>query len=298
MDVIAAFSANLPFALASQGTSFTIPQLKALKQATKTVWLAFDNDSAGKMASKKFFKLATQIGLNVMKVIIPKELKDLDDLSCTIDRSTFSEDKLQVKPFLEYLIFDYQEQLNSTNSDTQKQAIMEIMDLFSVLDELGKEQYLKKLSQTANISLTTLNSLMDKIQTEQDKFSKRQPLDANDAPATIIIERNPEFDNILTIWQKLCSITNYDPAIIEEHKLENIYLLLKKLIGDRLGEPNLADYLDHYKDSLDLIKQNMQGSEPNVEMVAKAVMQFIDQNLSKLLLDENLKDVYLKIKTK
>ena len=79
MDVLAAHEAGFSFAIASQGTSFTLTQIQILQRLTKTVWLAFDNDLAGQIAAEKFFIMATKMGLQVWQVIIPSIFKDLDE---------------------------------------------------------------------------------------------------------------------------------------------------------------------------------------------------------------------------
>jgi len=79
MDVLACHELGLPFAIASQGTSFTDFQIQILSRITKTIWLAFDNDNAGKIAADKFFVESSRFGMQIWQVIIPMKYKDLDE---------------------------------------------------------------------------------------------------------------------------------------------------------------------------------------------------------------------------
>ena len=79
MDVLTAHKHNFPFTVASQGTSFTQTQIQILARLTKVIWLAFDNDTAGKVAAEKFFIIASKFGLQVWQVVIPENFKDLDE---------------------------------------------------------------------------------------------------------------------------------------------------------------------------------------------------------------------------
>ncbi len=97
MDVIAAHQLGLPFAVASQGTSFTTFQIQILQRLTKTIWLAFDNDLAGIIAADKFFVLASKMGLQVWQVIIPKNFKDLDEYLRFENRENLETKNLEIK---------------------------------------------------------------------------------------------------------------------------------------------------------------------------------------------------------
>lgn len=79
MDVLACHELGFPFAIASQGTSFTSFQIQILARITKTVWLAFDNDNSGRIAADKFFVESSRFGLQVWQVIIHNKYKDLDE---------------------------------------------------------------------------------------------------------------------------------------------------------------------------------------------------------------------------
>jgi DNA primase len=79
MDVIALHQAGVLQAVASSGTAVTEAQLQLLSKYTPNFLLAFDNDPAGRMATKKVIEMMLKLDLNG-KVIEFGDYKDAGEL--------------------------------------------------------------------------------------------------------------------------------------------------------------------------------------------------------------------------
>lgn len=295
MDVISSFSKGLEFTLAAQGTSFTEKQIRLLKQTTQKVWLAFDNDNAGKIAGTKFFKEATKAGLSVYKVLIPKEFKDLDEY---IQSEDF-EDNLEVKPFLDYLLEEEKYDLTSHDLEKQKQAVIDVIDVMSVLDQLSLEQYLHRLNQVTGISLNTLQILVREAKKNQISYTKKE-IASLEFKADA--KQKEQGRSLLLSLQKLAAFyINFDKdKLPEEGVLSGLFVLLKDMVVELQDYENMGDYIRENKNNLDLIWEEgvAEKDENNLKSLLSSLVQFVDQNATdKFLIDKEKAEIYLKVKS-
>ena len=276
MDVIKATQLGFDYSLASQGTSFTANQLKILKQITKVVHLAFDNDGAGRTSSRKFFLEATTIGLDVQKMIIPENYKDLDEALSDGYKD------FKIVPFLDYWLEFHRLELASTDALIQKNSIVDTIELFGVLDPVSREQYLNKLSVITKISQRTLVM----------QLSGMKPLQ----PPTPVDTTDSEFQNrplskerlILIAFQKLAVIMDNYPLLF------NLFLLLKVLILDLNEFVDFDSWQSMNKGELELVKDNL-NSDNSAESLLQVIQQFLNNNIGQFLMDENLKKIYSEV---
>jgi DNA primase len=276
MDVIKATQFGFDYTLASQGTSFTSNQLKILKQVTKVIHLAFDNDAAGRTSSRKLFLEATAIGLDIQKAIIPENYKDLDE-ALNAGYKDF-----KIVPFLDYWIEFYKLDLVSTDILVQKNSIVDTLELFSVLDPVSREQYLNKLSAITKISQRTLQMQLSGIKVLEPSVS------ALDATAEIRINPMSKERLIQIAFQKLSVISdNYN-------LLANLFLLLKVLLVDLRDFVDFESWQTINKDELELVKENI-NSDNSSESLLQIIQQYLNNNIGQFLMDENLKKVYSEV---
>jgi DNA primase len=276
MDVIKATQFGFDYTLASQGTSFTSNQLKILKQVTKVIHLAFDNDTAGRTSSRKLFLEATAIGLDIQKAIIPENYKDLDE-ALNAGYKDF-----KIVPFLDYWIEFYKLDLVSTDILFQKNSIVDTLELFSVLDPVSREQYLNKLSAITKISQRTLQMQLSGIKVPELSVS------AIDTTAEIRINQMSKERLIQIAFQKLSVISdNYN-------LLANLFLLLKVLLVDLKDFVDFESWQTINKDELELVKENI-NSDNSSENLLQIIQQYLNNNIGQFLMDENLKKVYSEV---
>jgi DNA primase len=298
MDVISAFKHGHQNALASQGTSFTEQQMKILARLVRVVHLAFDNDQAGQMASEKFFKMASKVGLEVERVLVPDKFKDLDEF---LGSEEYKQNpRLKTTPYLEYrLQLDYGA-LTSPNASTQKQAITNYLELLTYLDSLSQEIYLQKLSQLTKIGQTTLQFILS-----QNLGQKQTPAQSL-VPNSEVGYASPIFDSgknlrqpspILVNFQKIAALKLAKPEL-QYKNLELMFQILQVYLDQLANFISLDDYLEQNKPLLDMIasQELSQVNQSTVDQIWQVLTTFIDSKVSAIMLQDDLKEKYYQLK--
>ncbi len=294
MDVVASFQAGLQYTMASQGTSFTPAQVKMLSTITKTVWLAFDNDEAGKLSSDKFFKLASQNNLSVQKVIIPQNYKDLDEyLKSEFAGVPAANINLETKLYLDYILSAQSANLLSKHAEIQKQTILYILDLASSLDDISKEQYLIKLSNITKLSVASLSSQLEKITKSISNNNFPEEEAVPEISSFVNKSKTEKYQRILVSWQNLIALylNNYT-----ENKLDVLYKLLKVVLPEDLIDNNIEEYIIRNQNELELITENIKQSQQTSQLWLESISSFIDNNTIIFFQNPELQDYYLKWK--
>ncbi len=290
MDVIAAHQTGLDMCIASQGTSFTSEQLSLLKRYTSNIQVAFDNDNAGKIAGRKLFLEASRIGFYVEKIIIPEQFKDLDDY---IRSESFEIQDIERRPFIDnYIDFVKKAELQSTVSKTQKDAIIDVIELLVYFDTLESEQYLGKLSAITQISTTTLGQLL------QEKRATSHPKTTTHSIEQEVINHiNSEklkSAPVYLAFQQLCAQQLHSSS---SHNLELIFTLIAPIIPQFSQTDTLEGFMQDSKDELEFILSEKGELDPNTShLLNQTIMTFIDTHISQLSLNPDAQDAYMKLK--
>jgi DNA primase len=297
LDVITAHGKGLKIALASQGTSFTEEQIKILKRLTKNVQLAFDNDEAGKIASDKFFRVATTQGMNVYKIQIPPEHKDLDEW---LQKEKVDFNSLKAEYYPTYVFKHYETNLRSRDPEVQKKAILNCLDLFSVLDPLTLEQYLNRLSEITDIHRETLARFVSQTQMEKAPTTVR----SLDEESTDKRKDLDIYDTIFTNWQNICAYYQGKMYQVEREYPEiNLYLrqlftILQNLSPELKKYSDFQEYKEANREILELIFQEKFYDKDSAFFrgFLQTIIRLLDQKIDLLLLDENIKHTYFQLK--
>ena len=286
LDVIKAHQVGLGYALASQGTSFTVDQLLILKRLTSRVLLAFDNDLAGVMASKKFFRQAVTLGFEVQKVIIDTQYKDLDDMLS--DPNNLTPTSLKLMPFLDYILNVDLQNLQSQDSSLQRQSLIDFLHLLAVCDPITKEQYLQKLINITKFSKEVL--LLELTKQPLEKIDN-QPYLESQTPINKPTTTNAQIININ--WQKLVAI-NYESNL---DKLELYFPLIQAICELLRDYVDIYDYYNKNIEELGFIKDRAKQETLDMATIWQIINGFLDQNIGQFLMNNNLKDRYMQTKT-
>lgn len=294
MDVIAAYRHDLRFALASQGTSFTVEQLRILKSYADTLWMAFDNDEAGRIAGKKLFLEATKLGFNAKKLIIPAEFKDLDEylaeLSKMVEPSSI-QSSLKIVGYLDWQIDQKGDALGGDNLDKQREGLRELAELLVVMDEVSQEQYATKLHKLTGISKSTILNLVKSSGSHESRSPSLET--ATDKPEI------RQYQDILVAWQKLAGYyLFFEQAKPSEVFIDRIFQLLKKFFESLNEHELLEQYLVTNRSILELVWEEAKelASEEYLQRLKQMLINFIDQRVDQFLLDSNKYQAYLELK--
>ena len=317
MDVLTAHKHNFPFTVASQGTSFTQTQIQILARLTKVIWLAFDNDTAGKVAAEKFFIIASKFGLQVWQVVIPENFKDLDeylqflsqkdegktlendqkdktDLPKKTKKEEGKEDKfnLKVMPFLDFALQDFDD-FDNFNIYEQQEKLHKFLNLTLELEPVILEQTLLKLQTKTKISLNSLKETRSKLGQNSIKITQKDSLDPQ-----IITKLQPKAQktqnpNLNIAWQNLVSFyvaQKMDLAIVE--KMESVFILLQHFLTDLTEFAGFNDYLTQKKDELLLVYDKIKSEELVIVRSKETLQNFFDSQINYIFTSEILTKHY------
>jgi DNA primase len=290
MDVISAHTYGFENTVASQGTSVTREQLKKISYYTKTIYIAFDNDKAGKLNSKKIYKLANQLNFVSYKFIIPNQYKDFDEY---LTEKNPKEDEIEVIPYLDYELEQNHISLNSNDIKVREATIIEILDLMINLSEISLELYIQKLSSLSSVRIETLYDYLNKLKSKIN----HTPSVSNDESlinTQVITTKSLEEENLyLAIFDQLLILKNKSKLDTKySSKLFFLFQLLKQLINELSNFDSIDSYYTSKQEQLSLFDK----TSTKDYILWKNLILFIDKNINRLLLNSKNSEYYKELK--
>jgi DNA primase len=295
MDVIAAYKTGLKNVLASQGTSFTENQLQLLKPLQAKIKLAFDNDEAGKVSSRKFYLEATKIGLEVYQVLIPEKFKDLDEYLIDLQANQMNpKTELKSISYLEFILQKLENNLRSGSLEIQKEAIANLLELLAVNDRLTQEHFLEKISILSKKSRFALNG-------ELQKIGRQKPILMEHKEQKLEVKNNDQVQNaVLVAFQNLTAFYLQKKDTLETEKellanklLTSFYILLSKIIPSLDAEKTFEEYLRNNLPIFDLILQTQTLQPENLQ---QNISVYLNSHLHSFSLEPELQQIWLTTK--
>jgi DNA primase len=289
MDVIAAFGRGLTTTIASQGTSFTLDQLSLIKRFCSEIIVAFDNDSAGKVAAQKLFLQGSELGLEVKQLVIPDEFKDLDEYLQTLDKKQLHLSDFTIQPYLDVWLSENDINLRSIKTDVQKKSILQVIPLISSLDSISQNQYVKKLAAITGLNQTTLLSLVS-------AKHKHTPTSTKSEKDFFISPKQDTANNSLVTLLNLLTIQAFAPSKFEIKHVEILCEIIVYILG--MEPTTMEELIAEKKDELELIWQEIkvEVNQSYVNRIISVLTSTIDQNVSLFFLNPELKERYLLLK--
>lgn len=172
-DVISSFQEGIANSLAVKGTAVTEDQVNLLSRFVQKVVLCFDMDKAGQDALKRSLGLLEKKSLSIGVLVLPVG-KDPDE-AIQKDKGGFIKAMKKDIPVYDYLLESYVKEYDPKTIEGKKKLGQELLPFFSAIDnEIVKEHYLTKLSETIG---TSLESLMKEIErTQKITIAKNAPV--------------------------------------------------------------------------------------------------------------------------
>ena len=318
MDVVACHQYSVTNVVATQGTAITETQIRALKKIDVQVIAAFDNDNAGIIAEKKLVKACITNDLDIFKLVLPSEYKDVDQFLSNVtavDGYVSLVDSLIV-PYIDYLIDSSTQKSNnnegilSTDIYKQKAAIKEIVSLLSPADKsnnrLGRYQVHFAISQATGIPL----DYIEKIEKQGVKtFVKSNPK-IQDGHEVTVVENNTTNSNN-AYFGASNEVANKDRSLFyafikllafrvkdDIEFFEKIFSLLSFIDNEMFEGENIMEFIS--------IKENLNVFEVEAENVASqlglevypAYKKHFKDQLKNLILKDGLINNHIKVNFK
>lgn len=169
MDVISMHQAGFDNAVASLGTAFTQEQARLLKRYRSHVYLAYDNDGAGKKAALRAIAICRETELSA-RVISMEPYKDPDEFIKNLGQSEFEKRLSQSESgsMFEIQVISEKYNLNDPEGKTEfgKEAAA---SLALIRDKLERENYVKAVADQYGFRYETLLEQVNQIGEQEFK---------------------------------------------------------------------------------------------------------------------------------
>ena len=168
MDFLVAWEKGIKFAVATSGTAFTLSQLKILSRYSKNLYLSFDMDEAGQIATERIVPQTLSLDFKVKIISLPKG-KDLADF---LLKASKEEIKKIFQDSKEIMEFYFQRALSLADKNTLegKKQIAEffLKKIKPLKSPIEQGHWIERLSEALKIKEDYLVSLLAQLKPERE----------------------------------------------------------------------------------------------------------------------------------
>jgi DNA primase len=190
IDVIASQSAGYTETVATSGTALTARQFELLARYTTNIILAFDNDSAGVLATKRAAGTALGMGMEVGMAAY-SQAKDPDELILE-DKKLWEKALSEPLNLIEFSLYHHKKSGKLTTQHKQE-ITKELLPILKTLDDaILRGEYIQKLSDTLGIDMKYLEEALAKTSVPRTS--------SNDKPKVGLVEQS--VDNTGSLIEK------------------------------------------------------------------------------------------------
>lgn len=209
IDVISSYMAGVKNIIASSGTALTPQQVKIIKRYSDNLMIAYDADQAGLKATFRIVDNALVENINIKIIEMPRGM-DPDQL-IQKDKKKWLDAIKKAKPIMDF-VFDKVMSIGDVNDVFQKKQMAQKLLVFisKFRDDIERETYLKKLSDSIDVDYDLLKEKLDNFLNKNKK----------------------------TYFEKEKNSGEYKPSRLNKEEE-----LLKKIIALGISFPNNLEYL-------------------------------------------------------
>lgn len=173
MDVISAHQAGFKNIVASSGTALTTEQIQLLKRFSNNIALAFDMDSAGKMAAERGIREAMRFEMNIKIIEVPNG-KDPDDCIRANPNDWIMAVK-NAKSMMEYYFDKTFAGLDMSKVEDKRGAAKILLPIIAKLKNvIEKDHWLKQLSGRIDVGEALLRESIATIKPRVERVYKEK----------------------------------------------------------------------------------------------------------------------------
>jgi DNA primase len=176
MDVIAAHMAGHPIGVASMGTALTPEQVQMLNRQVDTIYLAYDGDEAGQLATRRAIDVIQKVNaqLTIGIVQLPDAL-DPDEVRLRYGIETLQQAlKQRIQTPLEFLIQAARQGKNLSQEADYLRFIQEVLQILQTASPVEQDLHLNRLSEEFGTSKLALAEQLAHLKKQSTQTSSRQ----------------------------------------------------------------------------------------------------------------------------
>lgn len=177
MDVIALHQAGFGNAIAGLGTAFTPEQANLLSRYAEEVIICYDNDGAGREATKKALNVLGRTGLK-LRVVTMSGGKDADEIIRTHGKERFASLLNESANKTEYRILQEKEKYNILTDDGKLKFLLAATQILAECGEIECDIYATRLSNELGVNTESIKaqirSARSKLRRSDDERRRRE----------------------------------------------------------------------------------------------------------------------------
>lgn len=287
MAVIRSYTVGIRNCVATMGTALSNEQASLIKKLSNNIYLCYDGDNAGGMATLSSGEVFTKMGCNVLVIPLSDKL-DPDDYILKYGENSFKELINNAIPFNEYKIKKLKKNYNLNNVDEKTNYVNKVlMELVNVQDEIKCEIMLKNLANDTDIWYNTLEKKLLELKDNEKRSQKKEDL----------VVKKDKRDGFLKAMESLIYYALNYPRAITLIDNSNVYIpnkeiriLFNEILAyynqyGQINEASFCTYLNQNNkvDLLEVLKKIIKNDYPenfDDEIVNGCLMAIKNYNIA------------------
>jgi len=186
MDVMSIYQAGIHNVVASMGTSLTMEQCNEIRKYVPKVYVCFDGDTAGQIATWRSLDMLASVGLEVRVMSMPEGM-DPDDVINKYGAVGFNKLVEKALPLTEFKIRSLEKSTNVSTLDGKEKFALSTIPVLSSLEPVSRAVYAELVSKISGLSVDSLLNQVNKYLAGEslDKPQKTETKETANAPGYI-----------------------------------------------------------------------------------------------------------------
>ena len=174
-DAIAMHQAGFDNAIATLGTAITSEHARIISKYTRTVFLAYDIDKAGRKATLKGIDLLNQVGVNTKIINLGTETKDPDEFIKKFGAEAFRAKLNGSTGQIDYSIDEIIGRHDISVAEDKLRAVSEVTEYIAgIASRPEREVYSQRAADKLGITLEAMRSEVERVAKKQGYRSKSE----------------------------------------------------------------------------------------------------------------------------
>ncbi|WP_142414524.1 DNA primase [Hathewaya massiliensis] len=286
MDCISLHQSGITNVVASLGTALTIGQAKLMKKYADTIYIAYDADVAGQVATLRGLDILMNEGFDLRVVTIPYG-KDPDDYVKSHGKEGFLQLLEDALPLVQYKIEQSKKKTNFKDQKSLSNFINEISEILIGLDPVERNLYVKQISEEINISEDAIYDFLNQKLQKNTKNTKVMNITGN--IGTKLYLEEPYMKAERTLLNLMINkigidyiITSFNAENIINDSHKNIFELIKKYRDLEVEE---------LKKKVDILCQDVETSKELINILEIELLPLEDEGSRRTFINDCFKEI-------
>ncbi len=175
LDAIAFHRANIPCAMAPQGTGFTESQARLIRRHCNKVFLAFDADAAGQKAILRAIEILLPLSMEINVIRFPGG-KDPDELYNSGGAAAMEEALTLATPWMDTVIAAATANFDQSSPVGKSQAVSQVAEyLLKVTNPVEFDGYVRECAARLAVSESSFLAQLNHLRTRERRTAEFRP---------------------------------------------------------------------------------------------------------------------------